>query len=346
MGFPPPVFAARIRPSLTFRAGPHTGRLWITPSIPQAHASMAAMFLRAGTVVSWPSATTAQFGLDPRWSVRVGKLDANERQMVRALAAGHGAIPPDCRLAQVLRRAGLLVDTVPADLSPDSLMWSQVSEVGRGDIHLARRGAAHVQVDDLGFTGASLCAALADARVGAISSPDTSLITVADAAAGPLRGTVGQRRYDVVARRLPRGLASEAGAIDVLVHITGYAVDPALSAQLVNEGITHMPIVFSDTAVTVGPVVRPGHSPCLGCLDRHRVQRDARWPHVAAGISRQAWLEEPSLALWATAAAAAMVLAVLDRRERTGVSLTCHLDDPIPQIGTWEHHPRCGCSRL
>lgn len=44
------------------------------------------------------------------------------------------------------------------------------------------------------------------------------------------------------------------------------------------DGIPHVSVVFHEDLIQVGPFVRPGESPCLGCIDRNFRDIDPDWP--------------------------------------------------------------------
>src|SRR4051794_25130621 len=61
-----------------------------------------------------------------------------------------------------------------------------------------------------------------------------------------------------------------------------------------------------------GPLVLPGRSACLGCLELHRRARDPGWPAVAAQLMGREGHGEPEAAVATAALGVAQVLAVLD----------------------------------
>src|SRR5205814_1262273 len=51
------------------------------------------------------------------------------------------------------------------------------------------------------------------------------------------------------------------------------------------RGVAHITVTVRDGAVVVGPLVPPAGSPCLRCVDLHRVDRDPAWPALAAQLA-------------------------------------------------------------
>lgn len=44
----------------------------------------------------------------------------------------------------------------------------------------------------------------------------------------------------------------------------------------------HLPVRVRDRSGFVGPLVIPGVTSCLSCVDRHRTDQDAAWPALSA----------------------------------------------------------------
>lgn len=68
------------------------------------------------------------------------------------------------------------------------------------------------------------------------------------------------------------------------VIVADYVVEPELHGQWLRRDIPHLPVVFGDRAVTLGPIVEPGTGPCLYCLERHRSDSDPAWPAIASQL--------------------------------------------------------------
>lgn len=136
---------------------------------------------------------------------------------------------------------------------------------------------------------------------------------------------------------------ADSGA-DVAVAVGDYVLAPELHGVWLRRDVPHLPVVLTDNAVTVGPMVEPGSGACLLCLELHRRDEDAAWPALATQLlgrrSRAA-----SAALVAEAAAAAS-RAVLDRLARgTSDPDSIRIDGASGEraLRRWEAHPDCGC---
>ena len=63
-----------------------------------------------------------------------------------------------------------------------------------------------------------------------------------------------------------------------------YVLEPARHRRWLRRDIPHLPVVFSDGEIRVGPLVEPGHGPCLYCLELARVDEDPAWPAIACQL--------------------------------------------------------------
>jgi bacteriocin biosynthesis cyclodehydratase domain-containing protein len=105
----------------------------------------------------------------------------------------------------------------------------------------------------------------------------------------------------------------------------------------------------------VGPLVRPGRTACLRCLDLTRAALDPAWPLILAQLAGRT--PDPSacdaaLAAAVAAQAAAQALAHLDRGPACESALPTEngtLELVLPgwqwRRRTWPRHPACGCGR-
>ncbi len=81
------------------------------------------------------------------------------------------------------------------------------------------------------------------------------------------------------------GAASERVAPSTRVVLLGaHRIDPRRAAAFVADDVTHLPLVIDGSTATIGPVVMPGRTACLACLDAHRRRDDPEWATVAAQL--------------------------------------------------------------
>lgn len=277
-----------------------------------------------------------QIGVDSRRAMAItgGRYAADvirlldgsrERADVVAAAASMG-VPATVteRVMTVLAAAGALIDypvqllrSVPTELRRQLLPVLAVASLG-GD----------------GDGGARLLAR-------------RSAMSVAIRGAGPVA--------DLVADLLTRsGLAAYlSGSADAdgadLIVLVGHQ-SPADTADLLRVSQPQLAVSASEGIGVVGPLVRPGTSACLRCLDLARAERDPAWPLVLAQLaSRSADPPacDPVLATAVAAQAAAMVVAFADGRPLAQSAVNGTLELLMPdwqwRRRSWHPHPACCC---
>lgn len=155
-----------------------------------------------------------------------------------------------------------------------------------------------------------------------------------DAAAGPPAGPARMDRAD-----LP----------DLVVLTADGVVARDRAQPWQRRRVRHLPVTVDGSSAVVGPLVHPGRSPCLACLDLARTDRDPSWPVLSAqivgprvGPPARVGDDSPLTAL--TAAMAAMVvLAELDGGAPAGVGFDVSMPWPRVAQRRWSAHPRCTC---
>lgn len=131
---------------------------------------------------------------------------------------------------------------------------------------------------------------------------------------------------------------------EVVVLVARHLVDPRHVTALMRDDVIHVPVVLTGRQVSVGPVVRPGETACLTCIDAHRQDADASWPTVAAQLlGRHGPGLGVSLAMEAGIAAGRLLS---EPAPENGHSVTIHADSSRRTWQVHQPHPRCGCRSL
>lgn len=131
---------------------------------------------------------------------------------------------------------------------------------------------------------------------------------------------------------------------DLAVATGHFVLDPGLHGHWLRRDVPHLPVVLSDTAVLLGPVVEPGSGACLRCIELHRRDADPAWPAIAAQLlGRRSRAELPALVADATALACRLVLTRL--ADGTAVPTATRIAAADGARGTLDRprHPECGC---
>jgi hypothetical protein len=310
-------------------------------------------------------ATTIQIGTErprrillvdapPRAAAVLDRLDGT--RSVAETIAENGGDPLVWRtLLQALHAADMLVSAsrpAPGRPRPTGERAALTHRYGAAaaDRMLTARSDAVVVVDGSGPAAPMLASLLATAGIGHVHPR------------APRQGEPRQR-YDRAAKIAPtRPPAEWRSPPDLRVHrpapqvrptvvvlTSGPPPDAARAAELVTLQVPHLPVGITQARILVGPLVLPGRSACLNCLDRYRLEADPGWSTVARRL-RDAPVAAAAVPV-ATAAglAAEQVLDLVDGLRRPAAVNTT-LERRIGQVGMrrrhWRTHPECGCRLL
>jgi hypothetical protein len=350
--------------------------------------------LKAGLLPLWRDRDTLQFGVDPRRAVALGALGpaaavislldgSRDREGLIATAGTYG-IPALAvsRVLGLLAEAGVL-DDFPAGLHaslPDRVRARLAPELATaalayGDSDggarvLARRRAAFVRVHGAGRTGACVATFLAASGVGRVACADPEPAEAADLApAGLVEADLGAPRQQGAARAVGRAApdvrTGDDGTVPDLVVLTRPAL-PDLADGLVRGRVPHLAVQTAEAIGVIGPLVRPGRSACLRCVDLRKTDADPQWPTILAQATlarAQPQACDTVLAAMAAAVACAQALALIDRGFAAAdggsgfadrgsgpggpVTVNGTLEVVLPdwqwRRRTWLPHPACTC---
>lgn len=133
-------------------------------------------------------------------------------------------------------------------------------------------------------------------------------------------------------------------APEPVVLVAQHVVEPRRARALMADDRVHLPVVFTGDRVTVGPLVRPGMTCCLACIDRERQEADPAWPWILAQL-----VERPPLpAQPALAAEAGLLAARALTAEPSSIDWSVEAHAAHPRRRWHAHRPRkdCGCRSL
>lgn len=105
-----------------------------------------------------------------------------------------------------------------------------------------------------------------------------------------------------------RGETDVLGRVGLAVIVGHYALLPGRHGFWLRRDIPHLPVIFSDTQIRIGPLVTPGRGPCLYCLELDHADADPAWPRIASQLQgRTAPTENARLSIDAAGRTAALV---------------------------------------
>lgn len=150
----------------------------------------------------------------------------------------------------------------------------------------------------------------------------------------------------LVAERLDPEARGGGGAAATIV-IGHFVLPPALQRRLLQLELAHLPVLFDETGVEIGPLVQPGLGPCLRCCELARRDDDPARPALAAQLlERSTGTESPLLAAEAAAAAVRSVQSLLRGERQEPVSVRIAADTGGRSTNRHHPHPECGCLGL
>jgi bacteriocin biosynthesis cyclodehydratase domain-containing protein len=309
-------------------------------------------------------------------------IPAETTERVLALLATAGAL--DDFPAGTLR---LLSAPVRARLATELAAASLAHRDGDGGARtLARRLTAQVRIHGAGTVGNGIASLLTSSGIGQVTNADPQrheklqstanspgtlrpglTSAGADGSGEPRPGTAppakprpgtarpAKPRPGTARPAKPRpgtggpGMAPPSAAVPDLAILVGRH-PMELRASLMRDRVPHLAVSADEAIGVVGPLVIPGRTACLRCLDLTRAERDPAWPLILAQLEGR----EPNpcacdapLAAAVAAQAAAQVLAFIDRAVAAGPVANGTLELVLPgwqwRRRTWPRHPGCSC---
>lgn len=325
--------------------------------------------LKPGLTPVWRDRDTLQIGIDARRAVAltgmagtawvISLLDGSRDRAQVIQAAAHRGIPAETaeRVLVLLASAGVLDDFPAATLRVLSQplrtrLAAELATVSlaRGDGDggartLARRLAAQVRIHGSGRLGASIAGLLTASGVSCVTHADH-----ADEPAGsPGAGSATESPGTAPGATAPGGAASPRPPRPDLAVLTGRHL-PELQADLMRDQIPHLVASASEAIGIVGPLVKPGRTACLRCLDLLRTDHDPAWPLIMAQLAGRPTSPvacDAPLAAAVAAQAASQALAFIDRASSAVAVANGTLELVLPgwqwRRRTWPPHPECSC---
>ena len=141
----------------------------------------------------------------------------------------------------------------------------------------------------------------------------------------------------------------QTDAADLAVIVGYYALPPERYGRWLRRDTPHLPVVFSDAEIRVGPLVEPGTGPCLSCLELSHIDTDPAWPAMAIQLLARATPPEDIGQQIEVSALVAGWVADRLRSGRAGTGTTAAIIAVATGVVTpREHlpHAGCGCQSL
>ena len=258
--------------------------------------------------------------------------------------------------ARAQNRLMLLLDPAQPPLwrSPDVLQFGvdRVAEVHDPTIWQQRmlveleRGVPEPAVEPLaialGGTRADADALLAQLRPVLLPPAAPHLPTVQVRVAVGAPPGAGERIVDALAGAgLHAGPAADGA--DVVVVVSAHVTSPVDAAALMRDDILHLPVVFTGRGATVGPLVQPGRTACLMCVEAERTDADPAWPTLAAQLLHRTGPPVPDALALEAGLVAGQLISGRDRTAWASRSLQLTAGSARRTWRVHRPHAACGC---
>ncbi|MCW2784496.1 MAG: hypothetical protein JWP74_1013 [Marmoricola sp.] len=164
---------------------------------------------------------------------------------------------------------------------------------------------------------------------------------------------------DLGARADPGALLASTGMVvtseddgpDIVLLLALGETDRDRTDPWTSAGVPHLPVRAIGAEVVLGPLVVPGRTACLRCVDAHRIGQDpglrrALTLHLDAvrhdGVATP---RDSALAALATAWAVRDLVSLAEGRQPSTWSTTLTFGADLSEVDrtTWPRHPDCGC---
>ncbi|HEX5401408.1 MAG TPA: TOMM precursor leader peptide-binding protein [Pseudonocardiaceae bacterium] len=253
-----------------------------------------------------------QIGTDPRHAVVVIDVAEPLALVLQCLDGRHTSdellarAGPDHRpnlrgIIAGLADLGLLDDAASPDQQParnlarltaDRTMW--MLRAGRQHSAIGRlREQAIVVVHGSGRIAVAVATLLAASGVGWVHTVADGVVQPEDIGSGYLDEDIGHARSEAAERAVRRIALSSTRTTrpdprqrpDLVLITDATVADPRLSSSLSAAEIPHMMVHAAEGTGVVGPLVVPGRTSCLRCVDLHNTDTDPCWPALAAQLA-------------------------------------------------------------
>lgn len=291
-------------------------------------------------------------GLDPDVALAVDRLEPALAAMVDELT---GPVPASELVDRAVRRGAapeLAEQLLRALVGAGALVDG--AEVERRD---RQRADSTVLVSGAGPLAVGVVLGLVHAGVGRVLIETAGSVLAGDLGTGHVDGDRGHERADAI-RAAVRRVHPDAKTPappgrrppDLVVLADALAPDPVRVAGLQATGVAHLPVRMRDGIGLVGPLVRPGRTACLGCLEQQRCAFAPGWQIVAAQLIGQCGRADPAATTATAALGVAQALAALDSTGSGGArpptwEATLELDTAVGTLRRrrWRPQVSCGC---
>ena len=295
----------------------------------------------------WRDPSTLQIGLDGN-RVILEELSLAQQQIVAALYSGvvdgqQKTLDDSVRAEQgetnsLINRLKPLLETSSKEAKHfgpwQQLVFAELARVSldyqvNPEMVLAERWQRVVHIDQLDRTGLIITKALLASGVGTVVTHDTDVVISSDLGElGFANEALGKSRFQQLKLELEKlGLIqtekhrlldlsnrpSKALKISFAVISSQLAIRPKTYSRWLNRDVNHLAITYELNELSISPVIIPGQTPCLNCMQESKVDSDDAWPVIASQLLELPQIrDDASSLLTATGLSLRVILRQLD----------------------------------
>ena len=279
----------------------------------------------------WKDPSTLQIGLGPS-AIELADLTPEQEKIIDALYSGlvegqqevidsHSNAEPGETQNLIDRLQGVLEKPLPGRTPFGDWQQLAFSELARasidyqvnGEMVLAERWQRNIHIDQLDKAGLLFTKALLASGVGSVITHDDGIVVQADLGElGYPKEFLGKKRFEslqleisklslpvtkkqrLIALNYKRDKTLKVAFALVVGHL---ALRPTTYSRWLNRDVSHLAVTFNLDSVEVSPVVIPGLTPCLNCLQEFKVDEENSWPVMASQLVDLPRVRDDSAAL-------------------------------------------------
>jgi molybdopterin/thiamine biosynthesis adenylyltransferase len=232
-----------------------------------------------------------------------------------------------------------------------------------GEAVLIGRAGRSIHIEDISRTGLVIAQGLAAAGVGHLISHDEQQVQRSDL--GPTAypsQLLGRPRIDALRTMLAASpnkavvstgkkiLEKQLQKIDCAVLIVQQAIEPRRYSHWANRDVPHIAVSFDTEFSSISPMIIPGQTACLFCLENMRTDQDSNWPVLASQlIGSQKKFDDAASQLFAAGVVIQKILARIDKvagfelseENLSGYRMNLKTGEITEFV--WPKHKACGC---
>ena len=248
-----------------------------------------------------------------------------------------GRLPPDLSAAEI--------DTKFAELA------RLFSAEGNFADALARRRKARIFIESLGRTGLVFAKALSASEIGTLLTLDQLRVSNKDclplghprSSIGIPRATSAKIQLENTALQFHSRRSGSLDTVTAAVLIANDIVDPSSYQPWLARDVPHLAICFDEEGVEISPLVIPGMTACIGCIEKARFETDSNWQTIAPQLlALDRSNEDSAMILFATGVVTNLLLSFIDHSSSVSSS-ALRLDRSGSLMAFRPAASPCGC---